>query len=102
MKHRLPFRGRRAVLGALVAASAAALFAVAGAQAHHAKRGSSGGGTGSVSRTGTAKGPLDARTLAKVTGTVRLFKQRTGSPGVLVGIWSPKGTFVSATGVADL
>jgi D-alanyl-D-alanine carboxypeptidase len=27
---------------------------------------------------------------------------RTRTPGLLVGIWSPKGTFVGATGVADL
>ncbi len=49
-----------------------------------------------------ASGPLPPRTLAKVERTVRQFKNRTLAPGVLVGIWSPKGTFVSATGVADL
>jgi D-alanyl-D-alanine carboxypeptidase len=37
-----------------------------------------------------------------VRQTVRQYKARTRTPGVLVGIWSPKGTFVSATGVADL
>ena len=33
---------------------------------------------------------------------VRRFKDANRTPGVLVGIWSPKGTFVSATGVANL
>ena len=33
---------------------------------------------------------------------VRQFQDTNHTPGVLVGIWSPKGTFVSATGVADL
>jgi D-alanyl-D-alanine carboxypeptidase len=37
-----------------------------------------------------------------VRQTVRRFKDTNHTPGVLVGIWSPKGTFVSATGVADL
>jgi len=50
----------------------------------------------------TAKGPLPARTRAKVEQTVRQFKDTTHTPGVLVGIWSPKGTFVRATGVAGL
>jgi D-alanyl-D-alanine carboxypeptidase len=64
--------------------------------------GSSGGETAARSGARTAKGPLPARTLAKVKQTVRQFKDRTRTPGVLAGIWSPKGTFVSATGVADL
>ena len=64
--------------------------------------GSSGGGTSSVSGTGTANGALDAPTLAKVQQSIRQFKDTNHTPGVLVGIWSPKGTFVSATGVADL
>jgi D-alanyl-D-alanine carboxypeptidase len=46
--------------------------------------------------------PLDPPTLAKVQETVRRFQDTNHTPGVLVGIWSPKGTFVSATGVADL
>jgi D-alanyl-D-alanine carboxypeptidase len=64
--------------------------------------GSSGGGTTSASRTGTANGPLDAPTLAKVQQSVRQFKDRNHAPGVLVGIWSPRGKFVTAVGVADL
>ena len=49
-----------------------------------------------------AEGPLDPATLAKVQQTVRTFQEVTNTPGVLIGIWSPKGTFVSATGVSDL
>ncbi|MFD5412412.1 serine hydrolase domain-containing protein [Streptomyces nojiriensis] len=45
---------------------------------------------------------LDAPTEAKVRQIVRRFQDTNRTPGVLVGIWSPKGTFVSATGVADL
>jgi D-alanyl-D-alanine carboxypeptidase len=50
----------------------------------------------------TASGPLDAPTQAAVEQLVRHFQDTNHTPGVLVGIWSPKGTFVSATGVADL
>jgi D-alanyl-D-alanine carboxypeptidase len=50
----------------------------------------------------TATRPLPARIQGKVRQTVRQFKDTTRTPGVLVGIWGPKGTFVSATGVADV
>jgi D-alanyl-D-alanine carboxypeptidase len=63
--------------------------------------GSSGGSTASRSGGGTASGPLDAPTQAKVKQIVRQFRDTNHTPGVLVGIWSPRGTFVSATGVAD-
>ncbi len=49
-----------------------------------------------------ANGALDAATLARVQGVVRQFQDTNHTPGVLVGIWSPKGTFVTASGVADL
>jgi D-alanyl-D-alanine carboxypeptidase len=45
---------------------------------------------------------FDAPTEAKVKQIVRRFQDTNRTPGVLVGIWSPKGTFVSATGVADI
>jgi D-alanyl-D-alanine carboxypeptidase len=64
--------------------------------------GSSGASTTSRSGTGTARGLLDPSTLAKVRQTVHQFQDTNHTPGVLVGIWSPKGTFVSATGVGDL
>jgi D-alanyl-D-alanine carboxypeptidase len=62
----------------------------------------SSGSTTSGSGTGTSSGRLDPPTLAKVQQDVRTFQDINHAPGVLVGIWSPKGTFVSATGVADL
>jgi D-alanyl-D-alanine carboxypeptidase len=65
--------------------------------------GSSGGAsTSSGSGGGSASGPLNAPTRAKVEQTIRQFKHANKTPGVLVGIWSPRGTFVSATGVANL
>ncbi|WP_405490367.1 hypothetical protein [Streptomyces sp. NBC_00096] len=54
------------------------------------------------SGSGSDGAALDAPTEAKVKEIVRRFKDTNRTPGVLVGIWSPKGTFVSATGVADL
>ncbi|GAA1755466.1 serine hydrolase domain-containing protein [Agromyces humatus] len=60
------------------------------------------GGAATSSPSGTADGPLEPTTLAKVEQTVQTFQEVTHTPGVLIGIWSPKGTFVSATGVADL
>ncbi len=50
----------------------------------------------------TADGPLDPPTLVRVQQTIRVFQDTNRTPGVLVGIWSPRGTFVSATGAADL
>jgi D-alanyl-D-alanine carboxypeptidase len=64
--------------------------------------GSSGSETAARSGARTAKGPLPAQTRAKVEQIVRQFQDVNRTPGVLVGIWSPKGTFVRATGVADL
>jgi D-alanyl-D-alanine carboxypeptidase len=64
--------------------------------------GDSSGDTATSSQSGAADGPLDPSTLAKVQQTVQTFREVTHTPGVLIGIWSPKGTFVSATGVSDL
>jgi D-alanyl-D-alanine carboxypeptidase len=58
--------------------------------------------TAARSRAHPVTRPLPARIQAKVRNTVRLFRDRTRAPGVMVGIWSPRGTFVSATGVADI
>jgi D-alanyl-D-alanine carboxypeptidase len=49
-----------------------------------------------------ASKPLPAATRAKVEQIIRTFKETNQTPGVLVGIWSPTGIHVSATGVADL
>jgi D-alanyl-D-alanine carboxypeptidase len=50
----------------------------------------------------SAGSSLPAPTRAEVERIIRTFQDTNHTPGVLVGIWSPKGTFVSATGVADL
>jgi D-alanyl-D-alanine carboxypeptidase len=63
---------------------------------------SSGASAASLSGGRAASGPLPVRVQAQLRRTVRQFKDRTRAPGVLVGVWSPKGTFLSATGVADL
>jgi D-alanyl-D-alanine carboxypeptidase len=56
--------------------------------------------TGSVS--GAASDRLSSSTRAKVEQIVGQFKDTNQTPGALVGIWSPKGDFVAARGVADL
>jgi D-alanyl-D-alanine carboxypeptidase len=50
----------------------------------------------------TARGPLPARTQAKVRRILYRFRDTNRTPGALIGIWSPKGRFVSASGVANL
>jgi D-alanyl-D-alanine carboxypeptidase len=45
---------------------------------------------------------LDPATRARVAKVVRQFQHTNHTPGVLVGVWSPNGNYVSATGVADL
>jgi D-alanyl-D-alanine carboxypeptidase len=61
------------------------------------------GSSGDSAAPGDTEGaPLDAPTQAKVEQIVRQFQDTNHTPGVLVGIWRPDGTFVSATGVADL
>ncbi len=82
------YKGRS--LGALVLLG---LLAGSACQSPHAGIAVSGG---------SDSGALDAPTEAEVKQIVRRFKDANGTPGVLVGIWSPKGTFVSANGVADL
>ena len=64
--------------------------------------GSGCGNAPSPSNKDTASGPLPAQTEAKVQEIVDRFQETNQTPGVLIAIWSPKGRFVSATGVADL
>ncbi|CAM5425700.1 D-aminopeptidase [Streptomyces avidinii] len=82
------------LLGALVLAGALAVSAC----------GAPGGGTGVPGSSDGAAldAPTEAKVKFKVKEIVRRFQDTNRTPGVLVGIWSPKGTFVSATGVADL
>jgi D-alanyl-D-alanine carboxypeptidase len=90
----LPARtGRRPgrVLAALVVASTLAVTAC----------GSSGHVTPVASHE-VAGGALDAATRSRLEAVVRQFKDSNHTPGVLVGIWTPRGNFVTASGVADL
>jgi D-alanyl-D-alanine carboxypeptidase len=64
--------------------------------------GPSGVSAASPSVTGTASGPLPASMQAKVEQIVRQFQDTNHTPGVMVGIWSPLGTYVSAMGVSDI
>ncbi len=64
--------------------------------------GSSGAGAALRAAGPTASGPLPTRTQAKVREIIRRFRNTNRTPGVLIGIWSPKGTFVTAAGVANL
>jgi D-alanyl-D-alanine carboxypeptidase len=57
---------------------------------------------GAVAAGAAGAAPLPPQTRANVEQIVRQFQTVNNTPGVLVGIWSPKGNFVSATGVADL
>ncbi|WP_173923112.1 serine hydrolase [Agromyces sp. Marseille-P2726] len=45
---------------------------------------------------------FDADTVAQFDALVREFQDVNQTPGVLVGVWSPQGTYVSATGTSDL
>jgi D-alanyl-D-alanine carboxypeptidase len=64
--------------------------------------GASGAGAASPSGACAASGPLPAQTEAKVRRIVQRFRDVNRTPGVLVGIWSPRGIFVRASGDADL
>jgi D-alanyl-D-alanine carboxypeptidase len=64
--------------------------------------GSSGGSTPVPSAGGSTSTSFDAATLARLQRVVRQFQDTNHTAGVLVGVWSPKGTFVTASGVADL
>ena len=64
--------------------------------------GSSEASAASQSGGHTARGPLPARTQAKVRHILYRFRDTNRTPGVLIGIWSPRGKFVSASGIANL
>ena len=80
--------GALVVVGALLGAASAS--------------GSSGNEKAARSGARSANGPLPARTRTNVERIVRRFQDVNRTPGVLIGIWSPKGKFVRASGVADL
>ena len=50
----------------------------------------------------TASGAFDAATVEQLDELVRQFQDVNQTPGALIGVWSPEGTYVSATGTSDL
>jgi D-alanyl-D-alanine carboxypeptidase len=79
--------GTLALVGTLLGGASA--FGSSGASAS-----SPGGHAGSS--------PLPPRIEAKVRNIIYRFRNTTRTPGALIGIWSPKGKFVSSSGVANL
>ena len=57
------------------------------------------GGPTSTSPPGAA---FDAATVKRLDELVRRFQDVNQTPGALIGIWSPQGTYISPTGVADV
>lgn len=49
-----------------------------------------------------AGGEFDATTVQRLDKLVRQFQDVNQTPGALIGVWSPQGTYVSATGVSDV
>ena len=47
-------------------------------------------------------GAFDAATVEQLDELVRQFQDVNQTPGALIGVWSPEGTYVSATGVSDI
>jgi D-alanyl-D-alanine carboxypeptidase len=85
------------MIGAVALAASACGSSVANSAPQPSETSTASGSSGS-----TAAGALDAATLAKVKRVVQQFKNTNHTPGVLAGIWSPRGTFVSAIGTANL
>jgi D-alanyl-D-alanine carboxypeptidase len=50
----------------------------------------------------SAGGAFPAATVAQLDALVGQFKHVNQTPGVLIGVWGPQGTYVSAMGVSDL
>ena len=55
-----------------------------------------------VESSSPAEAAFDAETVAQLDGLVREFQEVNQTPGALIGVWSPEGTYVSATGTSDL
>lgn len=100
--NRLLGPGRRRRGAAIVAVTAGLVVAAACGTSPSSLDSTPPGGGASTATQATAAGPLPAATRAEVERLIRQFQETNNTPGVLVGIWSPQGTFVSATGVADL
>jgi D-alanyl-D-alanine carboxypeptidase len=102
--HGAAIRTRRRTGRTVAALIAVGLLAVSACA--HDDRDSSGASTSTAAATATSNSSgataFDAATVKRLDGLVGRFQDVNQSPGVLVGVWSPAGTYVSATGVADL
>lgn len=94
-------RGRAvaALLTVGVLAVSASACGVAGSDARSSSPGSSATAASAGTSTGAA---FDAATVEQLDELVRQFQDVNQTPGALIGVWSPHGTYVSATGVSDL
>jgi D-alanyl-D-alanine carboxypeptidase len=69
---------------------------------------SSGSSTGSssappaVAIAAPSPRPLSAATQARLQGLANQFLDTTKAPGLLAAVWTPQGTWITATGVGDL
>lgn len=93
-------RGRR--WAALVAVLAAVgLLAASGCSGDASDAAGTSTSTVGSATAGTSP-QLDEATVQRLDELVREFQEVNQTPGALIGIWSPQGTYVSATGVSDL
>ncbi len=84
-------RIRRRPVRALVTVATLGVIALAGC-AGDARTGSGG----------PAEAAFDAATLERLDDLLAEFQEVNQTPGALIGIWSPQGTYVSASGVSDI
>ena len=95
----MPSRERAFLRIAVAALIAVGVLAVAGC--------TSGSGTPAEEVVDTETGSpveaaFDADTVAQLDELVRQFQDVNQTPGALIGVWSPDGTYVSTTGTSDL
>jgi D-alanyl-D-alanine carboxypeptidase len=84
---------------AVAALAAVGVFAMSACTAGTGNPAEEAGDAGTSSPTEDA---FDADTVAQFDELVREFQDVNQTPGALIGVWSPQGTYVSATGVSDV
>jgi D-alanyl-D-alanine carboxypeptidase len=90
-------RRSRRPLRVILAIPAVGMLAMAGCTA--------GVQTEEAAETGTSsptERAFDAETVAQFDELLKEFQEVNQTPGVLVGVWSPEGTYVSTPGTSDL
>jgi D-alanyl-D-alanine carboxypeptidase len=89
--------GSRHPIRVIVAISAIGVLAMAGCTA-----GMPAEDVADAEATSSSEAEFDAETVAQFDELVREFQEVNQTPGVLVGVWSPEGTYVSTPGTSDL